>query len=148
VEIFTLYFDGSCWPNPGGTAATGYALYLGSELVTAKHHVLGTGPFMSNNVAEYSALNNGLEAFIRHEKKGYSTLNVYGDSQLVINQMSGKWKIKSGLYRFYAIKAKTLCNEIRKSALLEFEWIPREQNIEADSLSKAHLTEYEKQTSR
>jgi ribonuclease HI len=140
IEVYTLRFDGSCWPNPGGTAAKGFTLHCGSTLVDSGHKVVGTGDQMSNNVAEYAALNMGLESFLKLNHTETIYLNVYGDSQLVINQMNKKWKIKEGLYEPYARKAQELVRKIRNHrTVIQFDWIPREKNEECDILSKMHL---------
>ena len=66
----------------------------------------------------------------------HEPIMVYGDSQLVIQQIFGKWKIKAGFYVPYAHKAKELC---RAFSNLHGQWIPRRQNTVADELSKRPL---------
>ena len=61
---------------------------------------------------------------------------VKGDSMLVINQMFGSWKIKSGLYAPLAKKASELLSRFID---IKGEWIPRDLNDVADELSKAAL---------
>ena len=137
--VYTLHFDGSCWPNPNGVAAYGFTLHNSGELVASQHAVFGTGNGMSNNVAEYEALCQGLQEFSKYDVTGVN-LNVFGDSNLVINQMSRRWKVRNGPYVDYAKKALILCVDLRKrGAKITFEWIPREQNTIADELSKKHL---------
>lgn len=144
LDFYTLYFDGACGPkNPGGTAAYGYILSHFNEELERMDGVIGTGPEMSNNVAEYAGLANGLVAFRCHiadlDMKA-TTLQVRGDSQLVINQMSGKWKARSGLYYPWYLKAQEQCKITRKLGVkIAFDWIPRELNQECDTLSKAYL---------
>ena len=58
-------------------------------------------------------------------------------SNLVINQLNGKWRIKKGLYLSIAIKTKELLAYLRGlGSQVSFSWIPREQNEECDALSK------------
>jgi ribonuclease HI len=64
----------------------------------------------SNNIAEYLGLIAILEHFIRI-KTQHEPIMVYGDSKLVIQQMSGRWKIKEGIYESFAQSAKILTNE-------------------------------------
>lgn len=136
MELWTLKFDGSCWPNPGGKACYGYILYLHNDVIMDGEGVVGDGPGMSNNVAEFAALTKGLGAVLRSYVP-IKNLAVKGDSQLVINIMSGKWKGKSGLYYNYAQDAKRLVAELRKSGVnITFDWIPREENQDCDDLSK------------
>ena len=60
-------------------------------------------------------------------------INIYGDSMLVINQMTGKWKIKSGYYVDYATECKKF---LKLFTNINLKWIPREENTYADNLSK------------
>ena len=62
-----------------------------------------------------------------------SAIEVRGDSALVMNQMSGKWKFRKGLYREKYQEAMRLRAQFTD---LRFRWIPREQNAEADALSR------------
>ncbi len=87
---------------------------------------------MSNNVAEYAALCEALE-FLLKKKREDSTIEVRSDSTLVVNQMSGKWKLRKGLYREKYLEAIRLRTQF---AQLRFRWIPREDNEEADGLSR------------
>lgn len=145
MEVYTLHFDGSCGPkNPGGTAAYGYTLHRGAELVDSDKGVIGSGPQMSNNVGEFMGLFHGLQAFDRCkavQQDKIATLLIRGDSQLVINIMSGKWKAHSDkLYYPVYVHASGTTRKLRASGnWIQFDWIPREANTECDLLSKAHL---------
>ena len=99
---YIAYFDGSCGPkNPGGTAAYGaFILREGQPIWECSklfHPEQGKERETSNNLAEYCALITVLEYLIdlgaQHEP-----IMVYGDSELVIDQMFGHKKIKSGIY--------------------------------------------------
>jgi len=134
MREISVYFDGSCEPvNPNGHAHAGAVVYhYGFRKDLSK--CVGTGKGMTNNVAEYSALLMALEYLI--EKRLYDKkIEVYGDSIMVINQMSGVWKIreKEKPYKKYALQCKGL---LKFFTHISFSWIPREQNDEADSLSK------------
>jgi ribonuclease HI len=62
---------------------------------------------------------------------------IHGDSKLVINQLTGRWRIKKGLYLSIAIETKQLLAHLRGLGWqISFCWIPREQNEECDALSK------------
>lgn len=63
---------------------------------------------------------------------------VYGDSNLVIQQMFGNWQIKEGIYAPFAQRAKILRKEFSH---MGWQWIPRRENAIADELSKALLKE-------
>jgi len=128
--MISIYFDGLCRPrNPGGVATYGYVIYQDGKKVKSGSGVIGSGAGMTNNVAEYSALERAVEWVSRNSVD--DEIIIKGDSQLVIYQMNGTWQIKSET-------SKKFIPEIRK--LLEgrktrFIWIPREQNTEADLLS-------------
>ena len=96
---------------------------------------------MSNNVGEYSALFAFLKWFIKLQSETSdlelrSSAIIHSDSQLLINQMDGKWKIKSGLYVPYYINCCDIIREYNLRVRLFYKWIPREENVEADRLSK------------
>jgi len=151
---FVLHFDGSCWPNPGGTAAWGFVLKEFNRadalprLIFKNSGVTGTNPVMSNNVAEFDALYYGLEYLSAHlEQRVKSgsvepdTLTVYGDSQLVVNMMSGIWSPKKDklYYPFWRKAFNAHADlEVLKGLSIDYTWIPREQNTECDDLSKEH----------
>ena len=88
----------------------------------------------SNNVAEYSGLLAGLRAVL--DIDAGATVSVRMDSKLVVEQMSGRWKIKHEDMRRLALEARELCTAIADAGgSVDFEWIPREQNKAADALS-------------
>jgi len=68
-----------------------------------------------------------------------SSAVIYSDSQLLVNQMEGRWGIKDGLYIPYFVNCRDIIREYRLLPRLVFKWIPREQNTEADRLSKLAL---------
>ena len=88
----------------------------------------------SNNVAEYSGLLAGLRAVVDLDPSADVVARM--DSKLVVEQMSGRWKIKHEDMRRLALEARHLCDEIEGAGgSVSFEWIPREHNKAADALS-------------
>ena len=87
---------------------------------------------MSNNVAEYAALCEVL-GFLLEKQYEATSIEVRSDSALVVNQMSGKWKFRRGLYRDKHLEAKRLRDQFKD---ITFRWVPREDNEEADRLSR------------
>jgi len=128
-----VHIDGLCEPvNPGGTATFGYDIQDSDGTVLArKSGSVGKGPRMSNNVAEYAALCEALEYLLR-ERRAESDVEIRSDSTLVVNQMSGKWKSRNGLYTEKYLQALRLRDKFKH---LRFRWVPRENNEEADALS-------------
>jgi len=133
------WFDGACEPkNPGGHAAWGTVVEVDGAVVLEKLGYVGYGPGMTSNVAEYCGCIAVLEQIAEH--KGDAI--VFSDSQMVINQMRGDWKVKKGAYVPYFKQAKTLLETVGADRV-ELQWIPRDQNRRADTLSRKALTEIE-----
>lgn len=123
----SLKFDGGCNPNPGRMTAA----YILRGDVNAKASIdLGEG---TNNIAEHTALILGMT---RALEAGVTHLDVYGDSDLVICRMSGKWKGNgpaTSHLRPLIIQAKQLAVQFEK---ITFTWIPREKNADCDALTQ------------
>jgi len=83
----------------------------------------------TNNVAEYSGLIAGLEAAA---ELGVREVEVRMDSKLVVEQMSGRWKVKHPAMRPLASQAAALVSRFEN---VRFIWIPRLQNSAADALA-------------
>lgn len=130
------FFDGACEPkNPGGNMGLGAVIFIdGVEKFTYRRFVKSHN-LNSNNVAEYGSLIWILETLIE-QGLNERFIYIYGDSQLVIMQLTGKWRIKYGYYVDYANHAKELFKSFKNTII---RWIPREQNDYADKLSKSEL---------
>ena len=137
--VFIVYCDGLCEPkNPGGIATYGFVLYKDDIKLYEGKGLVGEGPAMSNNVAEYAALCNALN-FLKEEKLTDEKVIVRSDSRLLVNQMSGEWKVRRGLYISKYNEARKLNIYFRD---ITYEWIPRESNEEADALSQRVYHDY------
>ncbi|MFO7968318.1 MAG: ribonuclease HI [Archaeoglobaceae archaeon] len=135
--MITIYFDGLCQPvNPGGVATYGYVIYQDRKVVKRGHGVVGEGTGMTNNVAEYTALKKALEWVNSQGIK--DKILIKGDSQLVINQLKGKWKVKSQTSKKFVPQIKKLL----KDREVELMWISREENVEADRLCNIAYQEH------
>jgi ribonuclease HI len=122
----TLFTDGGARGNPG-PAGIG-VLLRDDDGVVLGEMAEGIG-VASNNVAEYKALIAGLE--MAHEQ-GITHLDIYLDSQLVVSQMKGEWKIKNVNLRPLAIKAHSLMQRFEQAGISH---VRRESNTEADKLA-------------
>lgn len=136
---YYCYFDGSCGPtNPGGKMGAGVMISnedgdIVHEYSKAYHpHETNT-----NNVAEYLAFIEVLQ-WLKSNADSGDNVTVYGDSNLVVQQMNGKWKIKNGSYVEAAVMAQELLQEI-SHLFIVIEWIPREENTYADALSNKNV---------
>jgi ribonuclease HI len=130
------WFDVACEPvNPGGTATFGVVITDNAGTVLVKEHgIAGKGKAMSNNVAEYSGVLHILK-YLSSRPPGRVT--IHGDSNLVINQLSGKWRVRKGLYLSIAMETKELLDYLRGLGWqINLCLISREQNEECDALSK------------
>jgi ribonuclease HI len=120
-----LACDGGSRGNPG-PAAFGFVLSdPKGRTVEARGEYIGSG---TNNVAEYRALIAGLEAAARHAA---SPLLVCMDSELVVRQMTGEYRVKNeGLKPLHAEARRALA----RIATARFSSVPREENAHADQL--------------
>lgn len=142
AKIIEAYFDGLCQPyNPGGIAC--YAFVIKNYNYNDKdcegqtihnNYGLAAEPFTedaSNNVAEYTGIIKALE-WLSQTNNYDSKIIVRGDSKLVIYQIKGKYKVKAPrIVPLY----QTVMSLIPKFKVLDIQWVPREQNKEADRLS-------------
>ncbi len=121
----TLFADGGSRGNPG-PAASGAVLYdEHGEVLREVGTFLGVA---TNNVAEWTGLLTGLEAAI---ELGVKDLAIRLDSELVVKQLSGAYRVKhEGLIPLHA-RAKVL---LRSFARVDIRHVPRKQNAAADAL--------------
>ena len=125
--MHTLYFDGCSKGNPG-RAGAGAVLYDASETEVFAESVFA-GHSTTNNEAEYTGLILGLNSAL---KQGITELQVRGDSQLVIRQMQGKYKVNSPKLAPLHKCATTLASKFTK---IDYEHVYRDKNKRADALS-------------
>lgn len=126
VDRVVVVADGGSRGNPG-PAGYGAAVLQPAGAVLAER-AAGLGR-VTNNVAEYSGLIAGLQAAI---ELGARRVDVRMDSKLVVEQMSGRWKVKHPDLRPLAAKATELVAGLDE---VTFSWVPRSQNSHADRLA-------------
>jgi len=139
--MIVCYFDGACEPwNPGGTASYGAVIFRDEMRIWECSKLFKPAPGReeetSNNVAEYSGFLAILE-YLKAKGMQREEIVIHGDSNLVIQQMFGRWKMKAGFYIPVALKAQMLLREFTD---IRGKWIPRDDNGIADELSKRELT--------
>lgn len=124
-----LFFDGACRGNPGPVGIGAVLLEKGKKVSeVSKRMGMGT-----NNIAEWRALIEGLKLAKAH---GCRELEVRGDSELIIKQISGEYKVRSrNLIPLFNAAVK-LCGDFER---LKFKWITREENSYTDNLSNRAL---------
>ena len=133
--MITAYIDGGARGNPG---PAGYGVRVedaDGRILDELHGALGIA---TNNVAEY----NGLLAALRWAAdRGERRVHIRSDSELLVKQMRGDYKVKHpGLQPLY-VRARLLVAEIGD---VTFEHVRREQNKEADRLSNLAMDESER----
>jgi ribonuclease H / adenosylcobalamin/alpha-ribazole phosphatase len=120
-----LWTDGGARGNPG-PAAYGYVLEAENGTVLAAHgEAIGIA---TNNVAEYSALIAGLEKAL---EVGVDELEVVSDSELLVKQMRGEYKVKNAALRELALRASRLARQVGR---VRWTAVRREHNELADRL--------------
>ncbi|MFL4903819.1 bifunctional RNase H/acid phosphatase [Streptomyces sp. MMS24-I2-30] len=127
MREFIVEADGGSRGNPGpaGYGAVVLDAATGEALVEAAEYI----GVATNNVAEYRGLLAGLRA-ARDLDPG-AAVHVRMDSKLVVEQMSGRWKIKHPDLKPLAVQAAGVLPADR----VDYEWIPRERNKHADRLA-------------
>lgn len=130
----TIYTDGGARGNPG-PAAAGVVIKEGDATLLEFGEYLG--PVQTNNFAEYTAVILALEALKREGHAG-RTLEFKMDSKLVVEQVSGNWKIKEPSLKPLVAKIHALLSDFPQHT---FAHIPRAENFEADALVNQALDE-------
>ncbi|WP_405559154.1 bifunctional RNase H/acid phosphatase [Streptomyces canus] len=127
MREFIVEADGGSRGNPGPAGYGSVVLDAATgETLVETYEYLGV---VTNNVAEYRGLLAGLRA--AHDLDPSATVHVRMDSKLVVEQMSGRWKIKHPDMKPLALEA----GRVFPPGRVTYEWIPREQNKRADRLA-------------
>lgn len=141
-DFVIINTDGACSGNPGPMAIA-FILKFSDNTEFRHSDFLGFG---TNNIAEYQAVLKALE-YIKNNNIISGKYVFRSDSQLVVNQLNNKWRVRDPV--LYGLKKKIveICKEIgyiktgkrSKPDLPEitFTWIPRDQNKQADRLASA-----------
>ncbi|MER6495400.1 bifunctional RNase H/acid phosphatase [Streptomyces griseorubiginosus] len=127
MREFIVEADGGSRGNPGPAGYGSVVLDAATgETLVETYEYLGV---TTNNVAEYRGLLAGLRA--AHDLDPAARVHVRMDSKLVVEQMSGRWKIKHPDMKPLALEA----GRVFPPGQVTYEWIPREQNKRADRLA-------------
>ena len=125
----TAYVDGLAQPRNPGTGTYGYVIYDGPKKLAEGSGLAGHG--VTSNYAEYTALEQALSRLKSMRIEG--DVLVRSDSKLLVGHLSSGWKVKGGMY---VEKLKAVRDLLKEFESVRFEWIPREQNQEADLLTR------------
>jgi ribonuclease HI len=133
LDPVRVHFDGACQP-PSGRGIAGYGFVVDgfgrrhreSGMAVPPHHEHAT-----NNVAEYVAAIRALEWLRAQGYRG--PVEVIGDSELVVRQMQGAYRVRAAHLAPYHEHLRRLAGGFSS---VTFRAVPREENTEADALSK------------
>jgi len=133
MKTINLYTDGGARGNPG-PAATGVVIMDSrSKVLTGKSKYLGRA---TNNQAEYQALIHGLEEVTKLAGKSKVAVKAHLDSELIVKQMNGEYRVKdAGLKPLFA-KANKLVDLLGG---VQFIHVTRDKNNQADFLVNQEL---------
>ena len=128
--MYKIYCDGASRSNPGEASIGCVSIQNNEQEVDTIAKKIGVA---TNNVAEYEGLRTALDYC---DKNNLKDVQIYLDSLLVVQQVNGKYKVKSK-------NLKDLYNQctdlIEKIDNLEIHHVPREQNKRADELANIAL---------
>ncbi len=132
LKIFT---DGGSINNPG-PAAFAFLIYENDRLIHSYSARVGIN---TNNFAEYTALLRALE-YVKNEvlkNNHVSKIYSFSDSNLMVNQLNGLFKVKNAIIRDFIMKIRVVEQEL--NVPIVYSYIPRAENQRADSLVKKTL---------
>ena len=128
--MYSLYFDGASRKNPGPASFGGVIYNESGEEFDTYYKFIGTA---TNNVAEYCGVLAGLH---RARDLNIKELKVFGDSNLIIQQVTGKWKVKNDNLR-------AIYNQIKQVepffTVISYQHVYRKDNKRADQLANIAL---------
>ena len=125
-----IYTDGGSKGNPG-PSAIGIVFVCGGKQTKTYREDIGIA---TNNIAEYTAVLKALEMVrdIKTEMTSIENIKVYSDSNLLTNQLMGRFKVKNAKIREIILKIRIL--EQENNVPVIYNYIPRERNTIADAL--------------
>lgn len=131
--ILTIHTDGGSLNNPG-KAACAFLIHENDKLIHKYNEYIGIA---SNNVAEYTGLIRALTYVKDHLLDSVDKINVFADSELMVRQVTGIYKVKNADIKPLHSQIKIL--ELELACPITYTHVLREKNKEADALVKAAL---------
>lgn len=136
IDNLTFYIDGASRGNPG-KAAIGVVVMNGSgHVIDGLKRYIGE---TTNNMAEYQAL---IEALTEGKRLGGKSVRVFSDSELMVRQINGVYKVKDSKLLDLYKEAKSLISGFSD---FKIDHITRDKNSEADSLANEALDNHLKE---
>jgi ribonuclease HI len=142
VKTLSIYTDGASLGNPGIAASAFVIVADDGRVISRKSRCIGVN---TNNVAEYLGVLDSLQQcvwMLSREKGGTEgkeyfpvSLKVYSDSEIVVKQLRGEYRVLSSSLRKYYLEILHLCN---KFVSVEFIWVPRNSGLNAEAHKLCH----------
>jgi probable phosphoglycerate mutase len=132
--MIRVYIDGGARGNPG---PAGYGVRIETPDGTLIEELYGGLGIATNNVAEYNGLLAALRWAVEH---GHQDVQVRADSELLVKQMRGEYKVKHPGLQPLVARARLLVGQLDE---VSFQHVRREQNKEADRLSNLGMDQAE-----
>lgn len=134
--ILKIYTDGGSKGNPGPSSIGGVGYLQGKKVFEFKKSI----GIATNNDAEYQALIQALTEILNIKSQitnkfqitNIKQIQFNSDSRLMVNQVKGLFKVNVGRIREYILKIRMLEQEINLP--ITYQYVPREENREADTL--------------
>lgn len=134
MPMIYAWIDGGARGNPGPAGYGAHIEDADGNVLAELHGGLGVA---TNNVAEYNGLLAALQWAVDHNRR---QVHVRADSELLVKQMRGEYKIKNEGLKPLAARARLLCASLDR---VTFEHVRREKNKDADRLSNLGMDEAE-----
>lgn len=157
MSTWDVLCDGGC-PKPGGPGAYAFVIKEGARLQDMVEHFIPEGgitkvgksgfrPEATNNTMEYAAVTSAgwflLDTLQREWEHSLPTeIRFWGDSQLIVYQLTGRYKVNDPVLRPHYEEAKKFIDELRKHTKVSLNWFRREYNKEADELCNLQLEKH------
>jgi ribonuclease HI len=132
-KLLQLFTDGACRGNPGPGAAGAVLLGENDEILHEWHRFLG---HCTNNIAEYEALILGITNCL---EKGYTRLAICLDSELLVRQITGQYRVKNPHLQRLMASLRALLAGLE---YYEIRHVPRSLNHRADGLANLALDNF------
>ncbi len=134
MSTLVIYTDGGSLNNPG-QAAYAFVISFNGNIVQETGKAIGIA---TNNVAEFTGLIEALKSAKTYIKeKHIESIQVYSDSQLMVRQLNGEYKVKKSHLQEMILQIRILEKEI--GLPIKYTHVLREKNTHADSLVKKAL---------
>lgn len=129
--MLILNADGGCNPNPG-PATFGVVAKVNGKVICRMRKRIGQA---TNNIAEWRGALAALD-FALVQGRRYPSVELRMDSQLVVHQLNGRWRVKHEGLQPLAAEGKAMLARLRSFGVqVRVQWVPRRENAAADALT-------------